>query len=72
MHPSLGFSDSHVFLGLLDNPSLFPLLLCLGFQARPCVCLEHGWRSGAGQAWGLIRWVFTEQSLVRAALQIRL
>lgn len=71
MYLSLGSSDSHVFLQLLDTPSFLTLLLCLGFQARPCLCLEQGWRSGAGQAWGVISWVFTEQSSVRAALQIR-
>ena len=71
MYLSLGSSDSHVILRLLDIPFLFPLLLCQGFQARPCVRLEPGWRSGAGQVWGVISWVFTEQSSVRAALWIR-
>ena len=36
MYLSLGSSDLYVFLQLLDTPSLFPLLLCLGFQAWPC------------------------------------
>lgn len=71
MYLSLGSSDSHVILRLLDIPSLFPLLLCQGFQAQPCVRLEPGCSSGAGQVWGVISWVFTEQSSVRAALWIR-
>lgn len=72
MHLSLGFLASVSYVPeALGHPLPLPLLFCLGFEGRPCVCPEHGWRSGASQAWGLISWVFTEQSSVRAALWIR-
>lgn len=43
----------HVFLGFLDTlPTSCCLLHLLSFEARPYVCLEHRWRSGAKSGMG--------------------